>query len=450
MNERIEANGAPLLLAMGLGGLLALLLVFPDLRAGLGALVAVSAMGVAFINPRPVLFLIPFAIALTPEIRVGVPLRLEDFLMLPLAAGWLARQCVFKDHRRTPFDRLLLGYLAVGFAATIWGGYLGTVNLLGLTKDFGATFHLLKRAEFVLLFLIVCDTLATPRDVQRMIYVLIAAMLGLSAFALLQYLGRAPSIVPADPGHEAGLGSMLVVALALSLLPAAGRTAKLLLVGVILFAVAALPPTLGRNYIATTVVVMLYIGLFYQRWVLLFFPLAWIAGLYLYPPEIVAHVLTLRHVFSLDPTGAATGGASFLSRLAPPTYFGLFGLGHSPVLGFGLASRDLGAFDSEYATQLFYTGLIGLAIFLILGARLFRVTGEVMRAAADPLNAAVARGFHLVWIAYVAHSIFSPSISASRVGAVFFLVAGLLVVLHRSLVQPPEPGEALLARAAQS
>ncbi len=443
MIERIEGNGAILLVAMGLGGLLTL---FVALHPGPGIGLGVAAAGVtalAFFNRRAALYLIVPAIALTPEIPfLGVPLRLEDLLMVPLAAGWLAHQCLYKDRQPTVLDRVLLAYLIVGLIATVWGAYLGTVRFSVLSKDTAALFHLLKRLEFVLLVFIMCDTLTTAGDVRRLTYVLMASMCALSAFALVQYLlnpaAEHIAVGPADPGHEAGLASMINVALALSLLPAARRWARLLLIAIILFSVAVLPPTLGRNYIATTAIIMLYIGVFHQRWILLFFPLVWLVGLYVYPPEIVKHVLTLKSVFAPNATYAETAGASLISRLAPPTFYGLLGLGYSPILGFGLASRSLGAFDSEYATQLFYTGLVGLAIFLTLGARLLRLTGEAVRAARTPLQAGVARGFHLIWIAYAVHSVFSPSISASRVGAIFFVVAGLLVALHRSLAQPTE------------
>jgi hypothetical protein len=447
MLARIEENAAPLLLAMGLGGLVAF--VF-SLQSGpwLGiGILAIAVTGLALFNRRATLYLIAPAIALTPELPfLGVPLRLEDLLMLPLAVGWLAHQCLFRDHRRTPLDRLLLAYLIVGLLATLWGGYLGSVHFGGLSKDTAAPFHMLKRLELLLLFFIISDTLTEARDVQRLTYVMIASMVALSAFALSQYFlnptvvtegGAAEHIAvgPADPGHEAGFGSMISIALALSLLPAATRSAKLLLIAVVLFSVIALPPTLGRNYMATTAIVMLYIGLFRMRWILLFIPLAWLAALHLYPPEIVKHALTLQHVFAPDTSGAATSGASVISRSAGPFFFGLLGLGYSPILGFGLASISLGALDSEYATQLYYTGLVGLAIFLLLGARLFRLTREAIQAARDPMQKAMANGFQLVWIAYAVHSVFSPGISASRVGAEFFFMSGLLVVLHRCTTQ---------------
>lgn len=448
MIELAETNRGPLLLAMAFGGFLAILVaLIPGVPLGIG-LLAAGATGLAFFNRRAALYVIPFAIALTPEIPVlGIPLRIEDLIIIPVAAGWLAHAAVFKDRERTTLDRLLLAYLLVAFVATLWGGYLGTVRLLAISKDYGSLFHLLKRLEFVVLFFIVADTLTSAREVQGMTYVVMAALLGLTIFGFTSYLSNptldvsnqtaavAP-IAPVDPGHEPGIASMINVALALSLLPAARGFLKSVLVALILFSLVALPSTLGRNYIATTAIIMLYIGLFHQRWVLWFFPVAWLVSLSRYPADIVGHVLTLQHVFAPNVPGE---GASLATRAAPLTYFGALGLGYSPVLGFGLASRDLGAFDSEYITQLFYTGLAGLGIFLLLGARLFRVTREIKEAAREPLNAALARGFQLIWVAYAIHSVFSPSISSTRAGEIFFFAAGLLAVLHKSTVGSNAP-----------
>jgi hypothetical protein len=435
MMERIETDTRPLLLAMGLGGVIALALALLPAPQFLLGFVAGGVALLTVFNRRAALYLILPAIALTPEIRIAViPIRIEDLLMVPLAAGWLAHLCIFKDRQQTPLDRLLLAYVAVGLLATLWGGYLGTAHFTALTKDYSAPFHLLKRVEFALLIFIVADTLNSAREAQRLTYMLMASMLGLSAYGLMTFLSsHFIATAPVDPGHEPGIASMINVALALSLFTAAKPSAKLLLAAVLVFSLAVLPLTLGRNYIATTGIILLYVGLLQQRWVLATLPILLLIGLIFYPPHVIHQVETLQNALTPDVSGVPGEGASLLFRTLASGHFGLIALGNSPLLGFGLAALPLGHFDSEYGNQFFYTGLVGLAVFLMLGARLFRLTNETLRTAGNPLNAGLARGFNLVWIAYAAHSIFSPSISTNRGGAVFFVMAGLLVVLHRSV-----------------
>jgi len=436
MSTRIEVETTPVLLAMGLGGLLAAFVAFqPPLQVCLTFL----SVGVAFLavfHRRAALSLIIPVIALSPDIPLlGIPVRLEDLLMVPLAAGWLTRLCVFKERQRTPLDRLLVAYFLVGLVATAWGGYLGSVRFADLSKNYGAAFHLLKRFEFVLLFFIIADTLRTSREVQHLTFILMASMIGLSAFGVAQFFSNGIiALGPVGtPGHETGVESMVNVVLALSLIPSARPPAKLLLGGIIVFSMAVLPLSLGRNYIATTGLIVLYIGLFRQRWILGLLPIILAVGLFSYPSHILERVESLQHVLTPDVTGKQNQGAALISRVQAPQHYGLAALGYSPVLGLGLGSLALGSVDNEFVTQLFYTGLAGIAIFLVLGTRVLRLIRDVIRVAPTPLIRGLAGGFHLMWVAYAIHSLFSPSISASRVGAIFFVMAGLLVVLHRGL-----------------
>jgi len=440
MIEGVAEDRTSLLLAMGLGGILALFLALhPPLQVGAGFL-AVAVALLVFVNRRAAFYLIIPAVAISPEMPLlGLSVRVEDLLMIPLTVGWLAHVCVTKGRRRTPLDRVLIAYLAVALVGTVWGGYLGTAHFATLDKYVSAPFHLLKRFEFAFLFFILVDTLETPGEVRRYTYVLMASLVALSGFALVEFLSNQHiALAPAGaPVHEPGLASMINVALALSLLRVARPPAKVLLSAVILFSVAVLPLTLGRNFIATTGLVLLYVGLFQQRWILALLPVPWLMGAYLYPQHVVERVLTFEQAFAPDITGFQTQGAALISRVVSPGQYSLLALGYSPLVGFGLGSIPLGSMDSEYATQIFYTGLLGLAVFVILGARLFRIAREAVRAARDPVHVGLARGFQLVLAAYAIHSIFSPSISATRGGEIFFVAVGLLCVLHRSLTQAP-------------
>ena len=441
MAARLDADRTAILFALGLGGLLAVFLaVQPPLQGSL-VLLAVGGALFALFNPRATLYLVIPAMSLSPDIPLhGLALRLEDVLMVPLTAGWFARRCVGERRWKTSLDGLLIAYLVVGVAATCWGGYLGTANFSTVDKYTSSPFHLFKRLEFVLLFFIVTDTLRRPVEVRHVTYVLMASLIGLETFGLLTFLSnKAIAAAPAGaPGHEPGLASMVNIALALSLFPAARGPAKLLLAGVILFSLAVLPLTLGRNYIVTSLLIILYVGLFRQPWILVLLPLPWLLGTYFYAPHVVERVLTLQNALAPDITGAQSGGASLLSRSTAPSEYALLTLRYSPLLGYGLGSIALGAIDSEYVTQLAYTGLVGLVVFALFGARLLRLTAQTARLASNPLDAALAQGFQLVFIAYAIHSIFSASISSIRGGGFLFIIVGLLAVLHRSLMRSAE------------
>jgi O-antigen ligase len=92
--------------------------------------------------------------------------------------------------------------------------------------------------------------------------------------------------------------------------------------------------------------------------------------------------------------------------------------------------------DTEYATRLFYPGLIGFGLFIALAARMFRMALEIVREARAPLDAPLANAYLSILIAVALFSTLSASLSPSRAGAFIFIVAGMLAALHRSRIRP--------------
>jgi hypothetical protein len=441
MIERIQEDRTALLLAVGLGGLVAVFLLFqPPLQAGL-VFVGIGVFILALFNRQVTLYLMIPAMALSPDIPLlGIPIRAEDVIMVPLAAGWLVHLSVFKARRQTSLDRLMMAYFLVAVVATLWGGYMDTAHLFTAEKQISAPFHLLKRLEFVLIFFIMADALGSLKEVRLFTYILIGSMAAMSIYSLQQFLAnRLIALGPGVEGHEAGVASMIAVPLAVSLIPAAGRPAKLLLGALILFSLMVLPLSLGRNFLAVTGLMLLYVGLFQrQRWVLLL-PIFLILSLYLYPSHVVERAVSVKNLVTGDVTNKQdTPVPLFIARAVAPARHGGEAFEKSPVLGLGMASVPLGAIDNEYSVQLVYTGFVGLAIFLMLGVRLFRLTKESAAAARDPLDVGLTRGFLLVLVGYGFYSLFGSSISPTHTGEFFFVIAALVAALHRSLVRSSE------------
>jgi len=436
MIVRSETNrtALALVLAVGLAAFLGTALMKLPLSTVGIMLAAVLVIVLAIFNQVLALYALALAAALSPEFSIGVRVRLDDLLMGVFAGVWLLRKMAFGDRRGTALDRILIAYLLVGFASILWGTYLGTAHYT-VDKLSSAPFHFLKRAEFVFLFFVIVDTLRTTDEVKRFTYVLMAALVGLSGYSLVEYfVTRRLALAPTGaPIHEPGWASLLNIALCLSLLPAASRPGKVLLSAIACFSLAVLPLTLGRNFMVSTFFIILYVGLVQQRWLLLFLPAPVVLWLITYPKVFVNRILTLQHVFAYDIRGAHTQGAAVISRVIAPMHYAFLALGYSPLLGFGLGSVPLGSIDSEYATQIAYTGFIGLAIFLALGALLFRLIRETREAAATPIEVALANSYKLILLAYAFFSTLSASISAQRAGTFFFIAIGMVAALHRSV-----------------
>jgi hypothetical protein len=453
MIARSETNRTSLALAMalaaGLAALLGMALVTLPLPTVGIMLAAVLVVVLAVFNQVLALYAIALAAALSPGISLGVQVRVDDLLMSVFASAWLLRKVTFGDRKGSALDRILLAYLLVAFASILWGTYLGTAHYT-LDKLSSAPFHFLKRAEFVFLFFVIVDTLRTADDVKRFTYVMIAALVALSTYSLIEYLQTGGAGIalspPGAPVHEPGWASLLNIALCLSLLPAASRSGKVLLSAVVCLSLAVLPLTIGRNFMASTYFIILYVGLVQQRWLLLFLPVPVLMWLITLPERFVNRILTFQHVFALDTTGQVAQGAALISRVIYPLQYAILALGYSPLLGFGLGSTPLGAIDSEYSTQIFYTGFIGFAIFLMMGARLFRMVRETREAATTPLVAALANSYQLILLAYAFYSMLAASISAQRPGTFFFIAIGMIAALHRSVTEPASEDQRAIER----
>ncbi|HLJ60337.1 MAG TPA: hypothetical protein VKZ50_11465 [bacterium] len=439
MSGHASPGRAPLYIALGLGAIGALAaLLLPGAQALLGMIAAAVAV-LALLNTRIALYLIVPAMVLSPDLPMhGVAVRSEDLMMVPLVIGWLAHLCVSKMRRQTPFDRILIAYALVGILATVWGSLFGTVHLLTVNKYESSPLHMLKRVEFVALFLIAADTLETLSDVRKMVYVLLGSMVALSLYSLWQYhTNQSIAVGPEGaPYHEPGMASMVAVALALGLMRSSTPTGRVILGGIMMFAIATLPLALGRNYIVATLLILLYVGVKEQRWLLFAVPAIAALALLVYPEGVAHRIVTLQSVLSPDTSSGptSTASASVFYRAQAPIYYALWALGTSPLLGLGMGSVPLGAIDSEYVTQLFYTGLIGLAIFVIFSMTLFRVIREMSRAATDPVSAGLVQGLGLIVVGYAFYSVFAASISATHTGSPFFVVVAVIGVLYRVLV----------------
>jgi hypothetical protein len=411
----------------------------------------------AVLNPRWALFLIPPAVALGPEMPVGqISVRPEDLMMVALVVGWVLRRAG-QPRVGTPMDVPLVLYGVAGLAATLWGAAIGTANLWSTHPWTASGFHALKRIELVLLFFVITDTLHTVDDARTLTYVFMASLAALNLYALLRFheTGHMALGPAGTPVHEPGLAAMLNVGLALGFLVASQTFRTSALFGALLLgSLYVLPFSLGRNFLVSTLAMLLLVGLSRKRSLLLLLPLGWVLVPVLFPEHVAARILSLREALADVPYSEAYGsGINLPQRFQPGLYYTSRVLPQSPLFGWGLASVSLGSVDNEYALQLVTTGLVGFLVFLWIAVTLVRTTRSAYwaaRASSAPALPLVV-GLQNCLVGYGLYSLFSPSISAARAGAFFFLVVGLVAVVHRCVaenVPAPEPAQRVLGRPA--
>lgn len=409
---------------------------------GLPAEVVVAVIGglyalLALLNPQAALYFIPPAMALGPELPLGsVSVRPEDLMLAVVVIGWFLRRAG-TSRVPTPLDRPLVLYAAVGVVATLWGAAIGTANLWSTHPWSASGFHALKRIELVLLFFVLTDSVQTMDEARRLVYVFMASLAGLSAYSLTRFYdtGHIALGPEGTPIHEPGLAAMLNVGLALGFLTASQRfRTSALFGGVVLGSLYVLPHSLGRNFLVATAAMLLLVGLSRKRALLLLLPALWGIAPLVFPPHVVARIQSLRYAFVETPYSETYGaGVNLYERIQPSLYYTSLALPQSPVFGWGLASVSLGSIDNEYALQLVTTGIVGFLVFGWLVVALARTTRAAYRAAQAANSPAlpIVAGLQNCLVGYGLYSLFSPSISAARAGAFFFLIVGLVAVVYR-------------------
>ncbi|MFG1690926.1 O-antigen ligase family protein [Gemmatimonadota bacterium] len=363
--------------------------VIPAMVAGL-----IFGLG-TFIDLRIPLYGIVPAMVLLPELPLALPIRTEDLLMVPLASAWLARVAIGRAHvPRTPLNGPIFALLAVEFTATIWGALMGETDLA--VQLYGGTFFFLKTVEVTLFFLLTISIIRDYKDLRRLVFLFVMAGGALGIWGIVQRGSVREGQAIYGPAGEMGyslLGLTFVVLMAaglgllLTYKSMRGRQLLLLCVAPIM---VALPFTLSRqSYVGAAAALFTLIWIRDRR--LLIPAIAVAAMLPFIAPDVVQERAASIVTREANPL---TGASPYATRIHSLLRRGPEVLRRSPLLGFGLASLPPGFLDNQYLLTVYYTGLIGLAIFLWVLVRAGRVAYGIYRGMPDSY-----RGLALGWLA---------------------------------------------------
>ncbi len=409
---------------------LALVAGLATARLGAPAVIALVGLGIAaaaFIELRITLLAVVPAMVLLPELPLSIPIRTEDLLMVPLAGAWLGRLAMGRETwPSTPLNKPLFALIVVELAALLWGVYLGTAELSG--KLYSASFFFLKTVEVTFLYFIVISAVRREGDVRLFAYVLCASAAALGIWGALERgTLTGPQAITGPSGYAGssllGLTFVVLLATLVSLfLTQRSRTIRTALALATLPVVYSLLFTFSRqSYVGAAAALAVLVWVRNRRLVI---PVVVIA---LAVPYFVPEVVQQRAASIVASAPDAVSGSSAyatrihaLQRRVPEV------MSRSPLLGFGLASLPPGFLDNQYLLTLYYTGVIGLGVFLWLLWRAFATAGASYRTLSGDL-----KGLGLAWLAAtVGLSLAglggSPFV-AVRVRHVYWFLAGLTV-----------------------
>jgi O-antigen ligase len=425
----------------------------------LGALAAVALFGLVFVRTDFGLYVVTFAMLLSPEFTVGggrlaegrtIMVRSEDVVLIVIGLAWLAKTAVNKELglvARTPLNRPILAYVLANVVATLIGSRWGTVDGLG------GFFYVLKYVEYFVVYYMVVNNVRDRAHARRLVIAafLTAAIVSLVGIAQIPSGERVSAPFEGEVGEPNTLGGYLLFMMAI----AAGlalETFRLRVraVGLGLVALLGLPFafTLSRASYLGVVPALLVLAWFSRR---RRFMVGLVLVLAVCSPLLaltLPSAVTRRVAYTFEPEkGQATVR---VGRIAfdPSTSARLISFRSAiegwlkrPLLGYGVTG--FGFMDAQYARVLVETGIVGLAAFAWLVWTLLRSSGHALRSLREPEDRGLALGFLAGTIGLLAHAIGSNTFIIVRIMEPFWFFAGIVLMLPQL-----ERGELAPATAA--
>jgi O-antigen ligase len=401
---------------------------------------------VAFFSVPASLYLLIFAMLLSPELAIGkmegrgvggreLSIRFDDILLIIIGFSWLVKMIIYKELaliRDTPMNRPIIYYMVACVVAT------GLGVLSGRVRWATGTFYILKYFEYFFIFFMVVNHVRTRRQVMQLVGALFVTALLISLYAIYQIPSGARATAPfeGESGEPNTLGGYLVFIAAIAIgliLYVESVTVRVVLVGMVGLMSLALMATLSRSsYLAAAV---LALSVFAAKWrnprvvvvtliVVMLVPL-------LVPVNVkqrVSETFFGRQYGGEIKVGGVALDLSTTDRIRSWTYVLRDWTAH-PVLGYGVTGYAWA--DAQFVKILGETGLVGLVTFLFIIVRLWLMARDSFLSERDPFCKGLAQGFLLGMVAMLAHSVGANTFILIRIMEPFWLCAGLVILLPR-------------------
>ena len=441
-------------LVMLLALILGLSYMIPGLTAtqtlAIGGGIAVFIICLA--STEAALYILIFSMLLSPEFIVGttegaslgrgVTLRMDDFIILLIGLGWLAKMAVNKElgvFLRTPINKPIAYYLLACLISTLLGSLFLKVDLKT------GFFFVLKYFEYVLIYFMAANHLKSKGQARNYVWALLITCVIVSVVGMLQIpeSGRVTAPFEGEVGEPNTLGGYLVFMLSITagLLLTTTSLGLRLIYGsmAFLFIVPLLFTQSRTSYLALILAGMAFLWLSEKRLIVL---IAFIfAGLLL--PFVTPKVVTERLSFTFTQreqrgqikVGGATIDTSTAARLH--SWGGVTrDFKKHPVLGFGVTGY--GFIDAEYFRVLIETGLIGLFMFLVLLSSIFRLAYRNLKEATGSFDRGLSMGFLAGFIGLLVHAVGANTFIIVRIMEPFWFVLAIVIMLPELESGTPE------------
>jgi len=401
---------------------------------------------IVLVDPMLGLALLIACIGLSPEFTIGGirNLRMEDFFIPGLLLGWLLRSGM----QRTPLApaRIWAPAVCSGICmvlSTVAGSWAGS------TPPATAFLILGKYAEYLLIYLLVLNSVKTEAEIRALaifsvVVALVSSTLSLGStatFASDMVEGRVRGPFGETSNIYGGyltLHLMIAIGLFLHTTGGGGRVAGG--AAIVLLGTSILFTYSRTTYVAVGGAILVYGAFKYRRLLLILAILAGILPI-LAPSSVMDRMATVGGVASgVTPpswTSRLEAWQWAMNRMSPVDHF----------LGRGIGSVKFGDVDSEYVRIFSDLGVVGIALFVWLLLRIGRMALQTHdRLQEFTFRRGYLAGYLMAFVAMVVHSVAATTFSAIRTEETFMVLTGLMTAVANleGSVEAARPGEPVI------
>jgi len=388
----------------------------PTMSAGKTIAVAAGIIlfTVSFVSSQGALYILVFSMLLGPEIIVGetsgaslgrgITLRLDDFILLVIGFGWLARTAIYKElglFLKTPLNKPIAFYIIACLISTLIGALMGRVDL-----KTGFLF-VLKYFEYIIIYFMVLNHVHDKKQIQHFLWALLIACVIVSFIGIGQIPGGERVSAPFEGGGEPntfGGYLVLMMAITIGLFLATEVWRERLIYGCITL-IAFIP--LRK---------LIIIGLLFLAVLL---PIT--------SPQVVKERIT--YTFTQQAQSGQVQVANIkldtsTSARLSSWQVALRDTTKHPIFGFGVTGYHF--VDAQYLRVLVETGVIGMFSFILLLSAILKHGVTIFRRSSDVLYKGLAMGFLAGFIGLLVHAVGANTFIIVRIMEPFWFVLGMV------------------------
>jgi O-antigen ligase len=417
----------------------------PTMSAGKALAVAAGIIlfTVSFVSSQAALYILIFSMLLGPEIIVGetsgaslgrgITLRLDDFILLIIGFGWLARMAIHKElgfFLKTPLNKPIAFYIIACLISTLIGALMGRVDL-----KTGFLF-VLKYFEYIIIYFMVVNHVHDKKQIHYFLWALLFTCIVVSILGIAQIPGgeRVSAPFEGDRGEPNTFGGYLVFMMAIPVglfLTTNLWRERLIYGGIALLAFIPFLFTESRASYLAFFPMLLVFGLLSEKRKLIILGLLFLAVLLpITSPQVVKERITYTFTqqaqsdqiqianIKLD-TSTSARLRSWQVALRDTT--------KHPIFGFGVTGYHF--VDAQYPRVLVETGVIGMFSFILLLSAILKHGVKIFRRSSDVLYKGLSMGFLAGFIGLLVHAVGANTFIIVRIMEPFWFVSAMVVMI---------------------